>query len=359
MEKRTLHETLQNTIETNPIVGPYRKHKLNLKPIINLADNLNHFVVEDEYPPFESETLKEAYKKVLILDDGELDFVNKEGVDIFFINGALEAINLILKSFCQYGDHVLTFTPTFPFYKDICARSSLSFHEIPLIGENLEKLDIEKAKKYNPKVIIVCDPNNPVSTRIDEDDINQLLKAFPESIIVIDETYIDFSDYPSNLRLLKEYKHLIVVRGLSKGWGMAALRICAIVGSEIIIECLKRLSVPYPVSKNAIETALYRFTFTHQKTKETWETIKKEKKILMEKLSDIKEIKKIYESDTNFLCIKLSQAEDLYNYLMSKGLLVEKTTHIIPESLRITVGKQSENETFIRLIQSYFKSQQQ
>ncbi|MBS0186228.1 MAG: histidinol-phosphate aminotransferase family protein [Proteobacteria bacterium] len=353
MTFKTLQTQLEDKISSLPIVGPYKKYKQNIQADINLSDNLNHFLEKDSYPPFECEALKNLYTNILIEDDPSLSFLKKKLIDSFFINGALEAVSVLLETFCQPLDSVLTFTPTFPFYKDICNRMGFRFNEVSLEGKNLDELNIENAQKFNPKVILICDPNNPTSTRINSSNIEKTLERFKNSLIIIDEAYIDFSSTSSNLRFVNTYSNLIVVRGLSKGWGMASLRLCAIFASHTIIECLKRSSVAYPISKLSIEKALFKFSFEKELVRNSWKLVKEEKKRLTKELTQFSKIQKIYPSDTNFLCLTLKNATDLHHHLLMQGILVENVQHIIPNCLRITIGKPSENDMFLKALSSF------
>lgn len=343
------NEEMEKKLQNLPIVGPYKKYLLGLEPEINLADNLNHYFCDDTYPPFESVTLKQYYTKILIEISPDLSFLEKKlesEVDIFFTNGVLAGTEQILHAFCRESEKVLTFSPTFPFYKDICLRKYLDFKVIPLEGENLTDLNIKAAEKFAPKVIILCDPNNPIGTRFKANHIEKILIRFKNSLIIIDETYVEFSENASNLRFLKDYKNVLVLRGLSKGWGMASLRLCAIVGSKNLIEYLKRYCVAYPVSLLSIKAAITRLADEKDKVFSSWKSIRQERDNMIEFLKKHSIFSKIYPSETNFVCCSTSYFKEIKEGLLQQGILVEDISHILPSSLRLTIGKKAENDLF-------------
>lgn|SRR3989338_6647354 len=343
------NEEIEKQLQALPIVGPYKKYLLGLEPEINLADNLNHHFCDDTYPPFESVNLKQSYAKVLLENSPDLSFLEEKlerEVDIFFTNGALAGTEQILHAFCRESEKVLTFSPTFPFYKDICLRKYLDFKVIPLEGENLTDLNIEAAERFSPKVIILCDPNNPIGTRFKANHIEKILIRFKNSLIIIDETYVEFSEHASNLRFLKDYKNVLVLRGLSKGWGMASLRLCAIIGSKNLVEYLKRYCVAYPVSLLSIKDAIRRLADEKDKVFASWKFIRQERNYMIEFLKKHSIFSKIYPSETNFVCCSTSYFKEIKEGLLQQSILVEDVSRIIPSSLRITIGKKIENDLF-------------
>jgi len=345
----TFNEEIERKLQHLPIVGPYKKYLLALKPRINLADNLNHHFCEDIYPPFDPVLLKQAYLRILTAYYPELVFLDdkiEQDLDIFFTNGVLAGTEQILHTFCRESEKVLTFSPTFPFYKDICRRKYLDFKEISLEGEDLTDLNIEAAEIFTPKVIILCDPNNPIGTRFKVNHIEEVLARFKNSLIIIDETYVEFSENSSNLRFLKNHKNVIVLRGLSKGWGMASLRLCAVIGSKSLIEYLKRYCVAYPVSLLSIKAAISRIMNEKDKVLSSWRSIRQERNKMVEFLKKHPIFSKIYPSETNFVCCSTSHFKEIKEGLLQENILVEDVSHIIPSSLRITIGKKTENDLF-------------
>jgi histidinol-phosphate aminotransferase len=346
----SFNEEIERKLQNLSIIGPYKKHLLGLQPKINLADNLNHHFCEDVYPPFESALLKEAYIKTLMEYSPNLSFLDEKleyDFDVFFINGALAGTEQILHTFCRESEKVLTFSPTFPFYKDICLRKYLDFKEIPLEGEDLTDLNVKAADSFTPKVIILCDPNNPIGTRFKPKHIEEILIHFKNSLIIIDETYVEFSKNSSNLRFLKDYQNLLVIRGLSKGWGMASLRLCAIFGAKNIVECLKRYCVAYPVSFLSIQAAISKFTYEKEVAMSSWKTTRAERDRVFEFLEKEPIISKIYPSETNFICFSCDKYKEIKEYLFQNGILIEDVSHIIPSSLRVTIGTKPENKSFL------------
>ena len=141
---------------------------------------------------------------------------------IFLGNGSDEAIDLVIRAFCEPGlDSVVTISPSYGMYEVAANVNNVECRKVSL-DENFD-LDaeavLESADEWT-KVIFLCSPNNPSGNSLDRGSIYKILKNY-EGIVVIDEAYIDFSAYPSFLKELSGFPNLIVLQTLSKAWGAA------------------------------------------------------------------------------------------------------------------------------------------
>ena len=155
---------------------------------------------------------------------------------LFLGNGSDEAIDLLLRIFCDPGkDHIITLPPTYGMYKVCADISNVGIVSVPLnAGFQPQVERIMALANPQSKLLFICSPNNPSGNNISLDNIKKILTHFP-GIVVVDEAYIDFSEQPSCINLLEDYKNLVVLQTLSKAWGLAGIRLgMAFAGEEII-----------------------------------------------------------------------------------------------------------------------------
>lgn len=280
---------------------------------------------------------------------------NVNSKNIFIGNGSDEAIDLLIRAFCNPGkDEILIFPPTYGMYEVSAAINDVEIKKV-LLNDNFE-LNIPLIKKSindKTKIIFVCSPNNPTGNSFNENEIEDLLNNY-NGIVVIDEAYIDFSDKASWLSKITRYPNLVILQTLSKAWALAGLRIGMAFASEEIIQILNKIKPPYNISVATQKLALQVLS-DEEKAYQKIDILKKEKQKLIEDLKAFDFIKKIYPSDTNFLLIKVNDAARLYKYLLSKNIVVRNRNNqpLCENSLRITIGTPEENISLLQALKNY------
>ena len=170
--------------------------------------------------------------------------------NIFVGNGSDEAIDLLIRAFCNPGvDNILIFPPTYGMYEVAAEINDVAINKVLLTKDF--QLNIEAAKNAinaNTKIIWVCSPNNPTGNLLAEESIEWLLENF-NGIVVVDEAYIDFASQDSWIKRLNEFPNLVVLQTLSKAWGLAGLRIGFAYASSEIINVLNKIKPPYNISE--------------------------------------------------------------------------------------------------------------
>ena len=275
--------------------------------------------------------------------------------NIFIGNGSDEAIDLLIRAFCNPGkDEILIFPPTYGMYEVSAAINDVEIKEVLLTDDfELNIPAIKKTISDKTKIIFVCSPNNPTGNSFNENEIEDLLNSF-NGIIVIDEAYIDFSDKTSWLEKLNQYPNLVILQTLSKAWALAGLRIGMAFASAEIIRILNKIKPPYNISAATQKLALQVLN-DEEKAYQKIVIIKKEKAKLSEDLKAFDFIKKIYPSDTNFLLVKVNDATRLYKYLLTKNIVVRNRSNqpLCENSLRITIGTPEENVSLLQALKLY------
>jgi histidinol-phosphate aminotransferase len=275
--------------------------------------------------------------------------------NIFVGNGSDEAIDILFRSFCNPGvDNVILVPPTYGMYQVSANINDVAVKNVPLTEEfqlNLE--GIAEAIDKHTKLIFVCSPNNPTGNSINRDDVETLLANF-SGIVVVDEAYINFSRQKSFIQELTEYGNLVVMQTLSKAWGLAGLRVGMAFASEEIIEVMNKVKPPYNVNEASQQLALQALSNVDQVNSWIKETlIQRDKLVLGLKGFDF--VVDIYPSDANFILVKTTDANGIYDFLVDKGIIVRNRSKVelCEGCLRITVGTPAENNILLETLQNF------
>ena len=278
----------------------------------------------------------------------KISFVKQVPTDhIFLGNGSDEAIDLLYRCFCEPGiDEVIVFPPTYGMYEVSANINDVEIILIPL-DENFQ-LDVEKILDTDAKMIFLCSPNNPTGNNLE--NIEKIIQNF-NGIVFVDEAYIDFSSQESLLQKLNEYPNLIVSQTLSKAWGRAAIRVGIAYASAEIISFYNKLKPPYNVSQlnqyEAIKTLEQIDVFIKNK-----ETILAQRLWLIEQLSALNFVEKIYPTDANFMLVKTKNANAIYQKLIEEIIVVRNHHSVVENCLRITVGEPFENVKLVETLKN-------
>lgn len=272
----------------------------------------------------------------------ELYNVNEN--NIFLSNGSDDILNF---AFMAYGQNGAAFADiTYGFYSVFAELHDVETTVIPLKDDFT--LDTDAFCNQN-KLVVIANPNAPTGLEISLDCIEKLLKSNPQSIVLIDEAYVDFGG-TSCVRLTQKYKNLLCVGTFSKSRSLAGARLgFCIADSELIadLEKIKYSTNPYNINRltqlageNAILDNAY-YMDNCKKIVENREFTKKE----LERLGF-----EVLDSKANFLFAKSDETDgaELYEKLKEKGVLIRHfTNERIKQFNRITIGSREEMETFI------------
>lgn len=271
---------------------------------------------------------------------------------IFLGNGSDEAIDLILRVFCNPGvDNIVNPDPTYGMY-EVCAHiNDVELRKVKLEDDfSLNAQKLLAATDNNTKVIFLCSPNNPSANLFNKEEVEKILTQF-KGIVVIDEAYIDFAARETWMSRLNEFPNLIIIQTLSKAWGLAAIRMGMAFASPEIITLLSKVKYPYNINQLAQEYALEQLDQENQK--DEWVAdILEQREHLVDALALLSFVQKIYPSDANFILIKVIDANKKYKALADAGVIVRNRSSVTlcQDCLRITVGTREENENLINVM---------
>lgn len=280
---------------------------------------------------------------------------NVDPSQIFLGNGSDEPIDLLIRACCEPGQHnIILMPPTYGMYEVAAAINNVQVLKVPLTSSfEINIKNVLGSIDKQTRIIFVCSPNNPTGNLMNKKSIKEILIGF-RGLVVVDEAYIDFSFVNSFLPELKNFPNLIVLQTFSKAWGLAALRLGMAIASEEIIDVLNKIKPPYNIN-NATAELVFDALDDRVFINESVPRIIKERSRLSSLLSALDEVEKVFESDANFLLVKVKQADALYRFLLDLGIVVRNRSNELHCSgcLRITVGTAEENDQLISSIKKF------
>ncbi len=306
-----------------------------------LDANENPFGTYNRYPDPQQRKLK----TVLVKQS------NISSKQIFIGNGSDEVIDMLLRIFCEPGiDKIGTFSPTYGMYDVSAAIHNLQVIKIPL-DESFDILNADISPLISDeriKVLFLCSPNNPTGNNLNLNKMKELIESF-QGIVCVDEAYIEFSEQESMANLIDRYDNLVVTRTMSKARGLAGARVGYAYANEEIIQLFNKVKPPYNISalnqNEAIRALENTDIFEVQRT-----TILEERRILIEQLAKNDLVEFIYPTAANFILVKVTDADGIYNSLLKRNIIVRNRSKQVPNTLRITVGTPKENQQLLKAL---------
>ena len=275
--------------------------------------------------------------------------LNKD--ELVLCNGTDELIDLVIRVFCEPGkDKIITLNPTYGMYEVSAKINNVKNVKIDL--DHNFQIDIEKVKSQFDdltKIIFITNPNNPTGNCFNEDLIIEIIESF-NGIVFIDEAYIDYSNN-TLISKLNMYQNLIISQTFSKALGLAGIRLGVGYSNCNLISYLKKVKPPYNVNLLTEKKAIENISSTYLNNSQIKETILERNK-LEKKLENFPFVKKVYPSDSNFLLVKVANANNVYKYLLDNGIVVRNRSQIkgCEECLRITIGTPKQNNLLINVL---------
>ena len=274
---------------------------------------------------------------------------------IFLGNGSDEAIDLLYRVFCTPAqDNVVAIAPTYGMY-EVCAHVNDVEYRKVLLDDHFQFTadKLLAATDDHTKIIFLCSPNNPTGNNLCREEIVKLLEQF-EGLVFVDEAYSDFSDEPSFLSQLDRYPNLIVLQTFSKAWGCAAIRLGMSFASEEIIHLFNKVKYPYNINRLTQQEAL-QMLGRHYRVEEWISSVLGERSRVIDEFSQLPCCECVYPTNANFFLTRVTDAKKIYQYLVSKGIIVRNRTNVVlcRHCLRITIGTRPENDMLLEALRAY------
>jgi histidinol-phosphate aminotransferase len=279
---------------------------------------------------------------------------------VFTGNGSDEAIDLIIRLFCEAGKHrILCTPPTYGMYKVSARIHDIEVDDAPLHPDfGLNPTAIINAISPQTRVLFLCSPNNPTGNQMSEADLVYICTHAP-CIVVIDEAYIDFAPSQSMTKALAEFPNLIVLQTLSKSFGLAGIRLGIALASKEIIAYFDKIKAPYNVNSLTAKVALSALLQPEimqakvQETLQERDYVTKRLELLKQQLVDSPiALGTIFPSQANFVLFQIDQALRIQQTLAEQKVILRYRGNELhcENSLRLSIGSRSENNAFFEAL---------
>lgn len=333
------------------------KRELGLAEVIKLASNENPI----GYSPLAKQAMLDELDLLNIYPDGasiELtqtlaEKLNVEPNQIIFGTGSSDIILMIARAFLVQGDETVMADETFSQYKHNCEVENAKLVEVPLVN-GVHDLDAMLAAiTSKTKIVWICNPNNPTGTIIEHESLTSFLdKVPPHVLVVLDEAYCEYvSDkkFPDGVKLLGQYKNLVVLRTFSKVYGLAANRIGYGVGHAEVIKLINQVREPFNtgrLAQVAAKASLLDDQFL-KRSREQNQAGLDYYHAQFERLG-----LHYFKGYGNFVMVDIKHPSmDIFQMLLRKGIIVRAGWKKYPTSIRVSVGSKEENEKFISALE--------
>ncbi|HEX8225107.1 MAG TPA: histidinol-phosphate transaminase [Allosphingosinicella sp.] len=262
--------------------------------------------------------------------------------------GADDAIDILVRTFCRPGvDAVSICTPTFSAYGHFARLQGARIIEVPLDPEfdfDAGSFIDAAGREPNLKLAFICGPNNPTGNPVPLARIEAVALALPDTIVVVDEAYIEFSEQASAAGRAARSGNMVVLRTLSKAYGLAGARVGCAIGHPETIALLTRALPPYPLPSLSIEAAMSALSPSRRLVhEERIARIKADRDRMAEQIARSPLVRRVRSGGGNFLFLEVEDPDGLARKLRSLGIRVRFRPNAAPGGVRLTVGTEAEN----------------
>jgi len=262
--------------------------------------------------------------------------------NIMCCNGGDDLLTIAFRAFCDENRPVAYPVPTYSLYPVLANLQNCKALEVPFDHEF--NLPAELAKT-GAALTIVCNPNAPSGSFVSVGEMASLADEL-SGVLLIDEAYVDFAD-ENCAGLVKDFDNVIILRSMSKGYGLAGLRFGYAIAPAELISGLMKVKDSYNVDAVAIAVATAAIK-DQEYFKQTVEKVKKARELLTEQLRALKF--EVPQSYSNFVLAetKSCQAKVIYDKLVQRNIYVRYfDLPGLENKLRITVGTEQQNDKVI------------
>lgn len=332
------------------------KRELGLKDVVKLASNENPF----GFSPAVKEAVIKALDEINLYPDGNATLLKntiaqKYGVTADMVlptAGSDEMLDLIAKSFIDKGDEVIMSDITFPRYFITSQMMGADIKIVPLKYLTYDIEGFKRAVTSNTKIVWLCNPNNPTGTIFSEKELQELLEVIPPTTLVVyDEAYCEFvtdDSYPKDsISYLKKYKNMIIMKTLSKAYGIAGLRIGFTIGDPEIISIINRVRNPFNVT--LVTQAAAIAAINDEEFLNTVVANNTEGKNYIYAEFDEMGIEYAKTQANHIIFNAKRDSEEIFQELLKRGVIIRPQGGFNPNTwLRVSIGTMDENKLFIK-----------
>ncbi len=270
---------------------------------------------------------------------------------VLLTRGSDEGIDLLCRVFCESGrDSVIIQPPTFDVYRLAASWQGARILETSDRDEDvLSELDRGGG---SVKLIFLCTPNNPLGKVKKRSEVLDFVKKVScRAIVVVDEAYIEFSEEESLVGEVENYPWLVVLRTLSKAWGLAGVRLGGLVCERRILEVMRKVQQMYPIPSPVEDVVLRTLSpMGIRLTRERIEFLKEERSRVVKELQGLEGVRFVYPSEANFLLVEHEERERALEKLLGSGIVVRDRHGAVKDCFRVSLGRREENDLMLHAL---------
>ncbi|MFZ5353616.1 MAG: histidinol-phosphate transaminase [Bacillota bacterium] len=334
------------------------KRELGLEHVVKLASNENPF----GFSPKVKEAVLKALDDVNLYPDGNATLLKKAIAEKYYVSsdmvlptcGSDEMVDLIAKTFIEKNDKVIMADITFPRYYITSQMMGANIVKIPIKNLSYDIEGFKKAVTPDTKLVWLCNPNNPTGTMFTKKELEELLEVIPSTTLVVyDEAYCEFAtdeNYPKDsLSYLKKYKNMLVMKTLSKAYGLAGLRIGFTIGDAELLSLINRVRNPFNVTLITQAAAIAAIN-DEEFLKKVVDNNTEGKHYIYDEF-DKMGIEYAKTEANHIIFNSQMDSEQVFNSLLRKGVIIRPQGGFNPETwLRVSIGTMEENRFFIKCL---------
>jgi histidinol-phosphate aminotransferase len=328
-------------------------NEATIPPTPKVRESLHALLVEPEFFNLYPTTLNDR----LLIALSSFTELPKENLQYFGSSDALH--EYICKVFIGVGDPVMILGPSYDNFRLTCQANG---GEVFYSNYNEDfTFDVERFEnditKIEPAVVYICNPNNPTGNIHAKSYIEHLLNAFPDTLFLVDEAYMEFGGQSAKELVLK-YDNILISRTMSKAFALANFRVGYLMASKDNIQFINKIRNPKNLSTIA-QTAAIAALEDNQYMWKYVEQVKAGKKYFVEEMGKIAPKVKLYPGHGNFCMLQFPTVEEkkqLIEFLSSNNIFVRELMQgpIVERCFRITIGTLEQMSIVVKVIQEFY-----
>jgi histidinol-phosphate aminotransferase len=284
------------------------------------------------------------------VEAGVADFLGIAAAELLLTNGVDEAIHLLCETYLEPGDEALIVVPTYSMYRIYMMAAGARVISGPA-GRDFHFPADDLCNRITPRtrLIAIANPNNPTGTVAPPEDLLRIARSAPDAAVLVDEAYFEFYGQ-SMLATRNEFSNLFVARTFSKAYGLAGLRIGALVGDADQMRAVRRVSSPYNV--NAVALACLPDALGDQAYIRHYVSEVRESRARLERALEASGIQ-FWSSQANFVLARVGAAASFVEHMRRRGILVRdrSSDHGCERCVRITLGPREHVDCLLTALQ--------
>jgi histidinol-phosphate aminotransferase len=281
-------------------------------------------------------------------------FLGIAAPELLLTNGVDEAIHLLCATYLEPGDEAMIVVPTYSMYRIYMMAAGAQVVPVPA-GADFSFPADDLCTRITPRtrLIALANPNNPTGTVAALKDLRRIVAAAPDAALLVDEAYFEFCGQ-SMLGARNEFSNLFVARTFSKAYGLAGLRIGALIGEVDQLRAVRRVSSPYNV--NAVALACLPEAVSDQDYVRGYVSEVRESRARLECALAAGGIQ-FWQSHANFVLARVGAAASFVDHMRGRGVLVRDRSGDpgCQGCVRITLGPRRHTDRLLRALQETFE----